>query len=139
MEPVGRKRRGGHGFPPWMRLHKGADFRAVFDNRCCCSEGWLAIHGLMNGLPHARFGSSIGKRLVGNNCKRNRVRRLLREAVRLSMEDLPTGIDFVLTSRRGGVPRLEDLLPLLPKLANQVQARLATRSRRLANPEKSGP
>ncbi|MFM8931390.1 MAG: ribonuclease P protein component, partial [Gemmataceae bacterium] len=95
-------------------MHKGADFRAVFDNRCCCSEGWLAVHGRVNGLAYSRFGSSIGKRLVGNNIRRNRVRRMLREAVRLNKDRLPVGLDFVLTSRRGGIPLWQDLLVLLP-------------------------
>ncbi len=131
---MNRTSRSGLGLPPWTRLHKGADFRAVFDNRCCCSEGWLAVHGRFNGLPYSRFGSSIGKRLVGNNIRRNRVRRMLREAIRLTREGLPPGIDLVLTSRRGGIPLWQDLLLLIPKLTEQVRGRLEARNRPKAPP-----
>jgi ribonuclease P protein component len=135
VEPIVGRQRPGQGFAPWMRLHKGADFRAVFDNRCCSSEGWLAVHGLLNCSGFSRFGCSIGKRLVGNNCRRNRVRRLLREAVRLTRQQLPIGIDFVLTSRRGGIPSLTELMETLPKLAKQVAGRLEARAKRVALPK----
>lgn len=94
----------------------------------------MAVHGRVNGLAYSRFGSSIGKRLVGNNIRRNRVRRMLREAVRLNKDRLPVGLDFVLTSRRGGIPLWQDLLVLLPKLADQVRGRLEARSRSKIQP-----
>ena len=138
MEPLNRKARPGLGFPPWTRLHKGADFRAVFENRCCSSEGWLAVHGRPNGLAYSRFGSSVGKRLVGNNIRRNRVRRMLREAIRLTRGQMPSGLDLVLTSRRGGIPQWDELLATLPKLVDQVRLRLEARALRKPRPGSEG-
>lgn len=139
MEPLSPGARKGQGFPPWVRLTNGKDIRAVFDNRCCYSEGWLAVHARVNGLAHSRFGSSIGKRLVGNNCRRNRVRRLLREAMRFNLAQIPGGFDFVLTSRRGGIPDLGELMASLPKLAKKAGDRALAREARRTNPDQSVP
>jgi len=127
MEPLARCRLSANGFPPWIRLTRGTDFQAAFHNRCCVSEGWLALYGIPNGLTYSRFGLSIGKRLVGNNVRRNKVRRLLREVIRLRMNQIPPGYDWVLTSRRGGIPQLGELLSTLPRLAQQVFLRLRGR------------
>lgn len=59
---------------------------------------------------------------------------MLREAIRLTREGLPPGIDLVLTSRRGGIPLWQDLLLLIPKLTEQVRGRLEARNRPKAPP-----
>jgi ribonuclease P protein component len=57
-----------------------------------------------NGI---RVGFSVSKKL-GNAIKRNRVRRLLREAVRTMLADLQEGNDIVVVARRSAS---ESLLP----------------------------
>jgi ribonuclease P protein component len=52
----------------------------------------------------ARFGFTVSRK-VGNAVIRNRVRRRLKEAVRLSGAGAPGGIDYVLIGRREAVDR----------------------------------
>ena len=56
-----------------------------------------------NGGAVRRLGLSVGKRCWKGAVRRNRVRRIFREAFRLSQSDLPTGIDVVLIA---STPRL---------------------------------
>ncbi len=71
-------------------------------------EGRAYRHALMlisvlpNSLEHNRYGIITGKRL-GNAVKRNRVRRLLREALRLAHPHMRTGYDVVIVAHPGAV------------------------------------
>ena len=51
-------------------------------------------------MPNSRFGFSVSKR-VGNGVVRNRVKRLLREAIRLHCDLISPGWDVVLIARKG--------------------------------------
>lgn len=51
-----------------------------------------------NGLQHNRFGV-VASREVGQATKRNRAKRLLREAIRRQAAELPQGYDYLLIAR----------------------------------------
>ncbi len=53
---------------------------------------------LPNGLPISRFGFSVSRR-VGGAVVRNRVRRRVREIVRLRFSKIGTGYDIVFVAR----------------------------------------
>jgi ribonuclease P protein component len=56
---------------------------------------------------------------------RNRWKRLLREAFRLRLSELPTGLDLVAIPRGGFEPELEWVSDALVRLADQAAARLS--------------
>ena len=74
------------------------DFDAVFAARVKESRGPLTILAKPNDLPHARLAVQTSRR-VGNAVRRNRIRRLIREAFRLMQHDVPRGYDLVVIVR----------------------------------------
>jgi len=87
-----------HTFPRTHRLRSKLDFSAVFDAGIRQSRGPLTVLARPNDLPHPRLGLSLSRR-VGNAVRRNRIKRLLREAFRLMQHDLPRGYDIVVIVR----------------------------------------
>ncbi len=59
----------------------------------------LVLCALPNGLPHSRFGFSVSAR-IGGAVERNRVKRRLREIMRLRAAVIKPGWDIVLIARR---------------------------------------
>ncbi len=62
------------------------------------SDALLVLCALPNDLPYSRFGFSISSR-IGNAVARNRIKRRLREAVRLRMDSVKPGWDVVFIAR----------------------------------------
>ena len=85
-------------FTHGSRLHGSRAFAGVYAARARKVVGPLVIHSKPNELGHPRLGLSVGKK-VGIAVKRNRIKRLLREAFRLSQHDWPSGYDIVVVVR----------------------------------------
>lgn len=99
-------------FPRTHRLSGSPAFDRVFDARMRKNVGPLAIFIAPNDLPHPRLGLSVARR-VGNAVKRNRIKRYLREAFRLSQYDWPRGYDVVVVVRPHDVGTLADYQKML--------------------------
>jgi ribonuclease P protein component len=106
-------------FRPHEHLRRPADFEAVYDRRRSAADATLVVYVRENGLPHSRVGLSVSKKF-GTAVRRNRIRRLLREAYRLEKADLPTGYDFVLIPRPQDDYSLEPFRHSLAKLVKQA-------------------
>jgi ribonuclease P protein component len=110
-------------FPKQMRLWTRGEFRRVYERRCSVGDNLLRLIGDLSELPHPRIGLSVSRKL-GNAVARNRWKRLLREAFRLSREKLPPGLDFIVVPRDGQKPGLQPLQKSLIDLAWRLQKRL---------------
>jgi ribonuclease P protein component len=85
-------------------LSSPAEFRRVYAGGLRFNGRLMTAFALANGLEHHRFGITASRKAVGNAVERNRAKRLLREAFRLSrpeLETLETKYDWVLNAKRG--------------------------------------
>lgn len=111
------------------RLHGKKAFAAVYDARARKNVGPLAVWGRPNDLDHPRLGLSVSRR-VGNAVKRNRIKRLLREAFRLMQHDWPRGYDVVVVVRPHNTARLADYQRLLFSAVRSLHQEWERRRRR---------
>jgi ribonuclease P protein component len=111
-------------FRKYEHLRRPADFQRVYDRRRSASDEWLIVYACENGLPHLRVGLSVSRK-VGNAVRRNRLRRLYREAFRLAKAQMPGGLDLVLIPRKKDDPELETLIKALTQLVGQLARKLA--------------
>jgi ribonuclease P protein component len=103
-------------------VRRGADFKRAYDRRCRASDKRLLVFGYPNDLPYSRLGLSVS-RAKGNAVVRNRWKRLIREAFRLSREELPVGIDLIVIPREGP-PELAELQESICRLATRLGEKL---------------
>jgi len=111
-------------FRPAEHLRRPSDFRRVYERRRSASDAWLIVYGCENGLSFLRLGLSVSRK-IGAATKRNRLRRLYREAFRLTRREMPTGLDLVLIPRTAELPSLAELKQSLPKLVHQIARKVA--------------
>jgi len=104
-------------------MRRSDDFRRVFRRRCSVGDGQIVVYGHSNDLPHARLGLSVSRK-VGGAVVRNRWKRLVREAFRLSRLHLPAGTDLIVIPQPGAAPSLRRLVDALPRLAARVARKL---------------
>jgi ribonuclease P protein component len=126
-------------FPKQMRLRTRGEFRRVYERRCSVGDNLLRLIGDLSELPHPRIGLSVSRKL-GNAVARNRWKRLLREAFRLSRDKLPPALDFIVVPRGAGEPELRPLERSLIDLAWRLRKRLqrdASAARRIKMDEES--
>jgi ribonuclease P protein component len=110
------------------RIKQPRDFRRAFERRRSASDPNLVVHAVENGLPHARLGLCIGKRVIRKAVDRNRLKRLIRETFRRSKSRLPSGVDFIVSTRRGGLT-YRIVSDSFVRLAQEAARRLGRASR----------
>jgi len=86
-------------FPKAVRLLRPAEFRDVYDHGWHYRCGLFSAFCLRRGDAPARFGFTV-PRAIGKAAFRNRIRRRLREMVRLRRHNFPAGLQIVFNPRR---------------------------------------
>ena len=104
-------------WPKDARLRKRSEFRQVYDQGFRTSSAYFAAVCLkVEGQARAKVGFAVTKAL-GGSVVRNRIRRRLREAVRLSLGGLAPGWAVVVQARKGALDApFEDLRKEVEKL-----------------------
>ncbi|GAC1439981.1 MAG: ribonuclease P protein component [Solirubrobacteraceae bacterium] len=81
------------------RLSRSAEFDRVYRQGRSVANRHLVLYSFpRGGEEKPRVGFSVGRK-VGGAVQRNRVKRLLREAVAANPVDLPLGLDLVVVAR----------------------------------------
>ena len=106
-------------FPRSCRLVRRADFDAVYRSGRRRSSPSFVIFFRPNELDVSRFGMSV-KRTLGSAVVRNRIRRRIREILRLNRQEIASGWDIVIHPRLSVLsadfsPLTAELLHFLPK------------------------
>lgn len=79
-------------------IKKNRDFLNVYHNGKSYANKYLVMYVLNNNSEENRFGITVSKK-VGNSVVRHRVTRLIRESIRLNLEQFEKGFDIVIVAR----------------------------------------
>ncbi len=117
-----------------MRLLRPPQFQRAFRQGSRAKSKYL----LVVAVPHTgptRLGLSVGKRIFRHAHRRNRLKRILREAFRLEYGALPQGVDLVI------VPALPGCDPSLAEARKELVtlAHKALRRYREKHPQEGSP
>lgn len=91
--------------PRQHRLQLTSEFRAVAKNAKSAKEGRLLLKAKRRGQERARFGIVVAKSVEKSAAKRNRLKRLLTEALRKEPRLLQLPYDIVLIALPGFEPK----------------------------------
>ena len=116
------------GFPRSHRVVHRLDFQRIYRTGSRARGDQLTVVCAPNGLDHPRLGLSVGRKVWRSAVRRNRVRRIFREAFRLSQHDLPPGFDLILIPAAARLdPELEATRTELVQLAAKAVRRYRER------------
>ena len=116
-------------FRKHQHLRKAADFARVYASRCIVRGRHLTVFAAPNQCGCLRVGLSVSKKKHGNAVHRNRLKRLMREAFRLSCAALPGGLDLVLIPVAASDVTLDDFRNGIVEAVGKLSRKLARASR----------
>lgn len=111
--------------PKDARLRKSTEFRLVYNEGKRFEGRLVTAFVLSSGLPQHRFGITASRKMSRLAVKRNRAKRLLREAFRLTngeLEGLKNRYDWVFNARRSILEvKAEAVIADLRRVITQVE------------------
>ena len=128
----------GFRFLPNHHVRKAWEFRRAYRAGGRARGRLLSLVVVKNRLPHARLGLSVSKKL-GPAVRRNRIKRMIREAFRQSRWEIEAragGVDLVvIPNLPEGKYLLQELLHELPLVTERAAERQQQRRRRSRGPK----
>lgn len=117
--------------PRETRVVRMGDFERAWKMGSRARGDILLVVAAANGLTLARYGLSVGKKVWKGAVQRNRVRRIFREAFRLTRHQLTPGFDYILVP---AAPKLEPELAATCRELRRLGPKAAARSLIKNNP-----
>jgi ribonuclease P protein component len=87
-----------------LRLRKGSEFQRVRQQGRSIASRLLILAWMPNEIAQLRIGFVVSKRISKHAVERNYIKRLLSEAIRPILPEIPTGWDIVLSARNQASP-----------------------------------
>lgn len=120
-------------FPSSRRLRSERDFERIYALKQRAGDNHLLIFADANTMGTTRIGLSVSKK-HGNSVVRHRIRRLLKEAYRLSQHEVPEGLDLILIPRENSGAGLKEYQASLVSLTKRLAKRLPASARHAGGP-----
>jgi len=93
-----------------FRIRKQKDFDRISKEGVYFSEHSLLMKAMRNDLGITRFGFIVSNKISSAAAKRNRIKRLLREAVRSFQNELKEGYDCLFIAKNSIIDEESDAL-----------------------------
>ncbi len=103
-----------------FRLTRAGEIDRVFAAGRRATDAAMTLLAAPNALERSRAAVAVGRR-HGSAVRRNRAKRLCREAFRLTRPELPVGWDYVILPRPGRAACLASLRESLRSLARRIE------------------
>ena len=78
------------------QLTKDKEFDNVFKNGKSSYDQALGVKVIANKLNDSRFGILVSTKISKKAVERNRLKRQIREVIRLSLNEIKSGYDFII-------------------------------------------
>lgn len=105
--------------PAINRLRKTKEIREVFKGKAF-RESFLLLRLSRNGREETKFAFVVGKNVSKKATIRNKIRRKVREAVRLRMPEIKKGFNAVLIVSKTGTPTFKETALIVDKLLKKA-------------------